>query len=95
MDDFNRGLQRELDSIEVLQASCNGYYRTGSGRIVTQWPHRMSDLKRELEAADTHLVPEDLDLLDPAGSVAARRSPRGGSFASVAEQINELRARLR
>jgi len=49
----------------------------------------------ELEAADTHLVPEDLDLLDPAGSVAARRSPRGGSFASVAEQINELRALLR
>jgi argininosuccinate lyase len=49
----------------------------------------------ELEATDPRLVPEDLDLLDPSGSVAARRSPRGGSFASVAEQIDELRSRLR
>jgi argininosuccinate lyase len=48
----------------------------------------------ELEATDTHLVPEDLDLLDPKGSVEARRSARGGSFTSVAEQIEDLRTRL-
>jgi len=48
----------------------------------------------ELEATNPHLVPEDLDLLDPKGSVEARLTPRGGSFASVAEQIEELRTCL-
>lgn len=48
----------------------------------------------ELEGAHPQLVPEDLDLLDPKGSVEARRSPRGGSFESVAEQIADLRSRL-
>ncbi len=48
----------------------------------------------DLEATHQQLVPEDLDLLDPMGSVAARRSPRGGSFASVAEQIEEIRTLL-
>jgi argininosuccinate lyase len=48
----------------------------------------------DLEATHQQLVPEDLDLLDPKGSVAARRSPRGGSFASVAEQIEEIRTLL-
>ncbi|MEA2023306.1 MAG: argininosuccinate lyase, partial [Actinomycetota bacterium] len=41
----------------------------------------------ELEATHPQLVPEDLDLLDPRGSVDARRSPRGGSFDSVTDQI--------
>ena len=48
----------------------------------------------ELEATHPQLVPEDLDLLDPRGSVEARRSPRGGSFVSVEEQIEELRSLL-
>jgi argininosuccinate lyase len=48
----------------------------------------------ELEAAHPQLTPEDVELLDPKGSVEARRSPRGGSFASVAEQIEELRSIL-
>jgi argininosuccinate lyase len=48
----------------------------------------------ELAAAHVRFVAEDLVLLDPRGSVEARRSPRGGSFASVAEQIAELRAQL-
>ncbi len=48
----------------------------------------------ELEGTHPRLIPEDLDLLDPKGSVAARRSPRGGSFTSVAEQIEELRGML-
>ncbi len=26
--------------------------RTSSGRVVTQWPHRMSDLKRVLDTPD-------------------------------------------
>jgi argininosuccinate lyase len=48
----------------------------------------------ELAAAHPELIPEDLDLLDPLGSVAARISPRGGSFESVAEQISEIRSLL-
>ncbi|RLE18951.1 MAG: argininosuccinate lyase, partial [Actinobacteria bacterium] len=48
----------------------------------------------ELEGTHPQLVPEDLDLLDPKGSVEARRSPRGGSFQSVADQIEELRSLL-
>jgi argininosuccinate lyase len=48
----------------------------------------------ELEATDPRLVPEDLGLLDPKGSVEARLTPRGGSFVSVAQQIDELRSRL-
>ena len=48
----------------------------------------------DLKATHPLLVPEDLDLLDPRGSVEARRSPRGGSFASVAEQVEELRTVL-
>jgi argininosuccinate lyase len=48
----------------------------------------------ELEATHPQLVPEDLELLNPRGSVEARRSPRGGSFVSVAEQITELRTWL-
>ncbi len=48
----------------------------------------------ELEATHPQLVPEDVDLLDPKGSVEARRSPRGGSFQSVADQIEELRSLL-
>lgn len=48
----------------------------------------------ELEATHHQLIPEDLTLLDPRGSVEARRSPRGGSFESVADQIKELRRLL-
>lgn len=48
----------------------------------------------ELESTHPQLIPEDLDLLDPRGSVEARRSPRGGSFVSVSEQIDELRSQL-
>jgi argininosuccinate lyase len=48
----------------------------------------------ELEATHTQLIPEDVDLLDPKRSVEARRSPRGGSFVSVTEQIEELRSTL-
>lgn len=48
----------------------------------------------DLAAAHTQLVPEDLDLITPAGSVAARTTPGGGSMESVQTQINRLRAEL-
>jgi hypothetical protein len=43
MDRYNVALQADLDQVEVWQASCSNYYRTPSGRIVTQWPHTMGE----------------------------------------------------
>jgi cation diffusion facilitator CzcD-associated flavoprotein CzcO len=50
MDAYNATLQRELDGVEVWQASCNGYYRSASGRIVTQWPHNYSKYRARVDA---------------------------------------------
>jgi cyclohexanone monooxygenase len=43
MSQYNERLQRDLAAVEVWGADCHGYYRSPSGRIVTQWPHSMSD----------------------------------------------------
>lgn len=48
----------------------------------------------DLQAVDEHFTDGDAGLLDAAASVAARRSPRGGSFESVREQILAIEARL-
>jgi cation diffusion facilitator CzcD-associated flavoprotein CzcO len=47
--DYNDRLQKELDGIPVLQASCNGYYRSPSGRIVTQWPHNFAAYRARID----------------------------------------------
>ncbi len=44
----------------------------------------------DLADVDERFVPEDVALLDPAASVRARRTPGGGSFASVAVQLDAL-----
>ena len=49
---YNVALQADLDKVEVWQASCSNYYRTASGRIVTQWPHTMGEYRKRCEAAD-------------------------------------------
>ena len=43
MTDFNEQLQKDLKAVEVWQATCGNdfYYRSKSGRMVTQWPHSM------------------------------------------------------
>ena len=51
MDEYNHALQHDLDGVEVWNAACNGYYRGPSGRIVTQWPHSMTEY-RERTARD-------------------------------------------
>ena len=43
MATYNEGIQRDLDGVEVWNADCNGYYRGPTGRIVTQWPHSMTE----------------------------------------------------
>jgi len=69
MDDFNATLQRELDGVEVWQASCNGYYRSASGRIVTQWPHNFSKYRA--------LVESDTLASFACGRAGAEPEPRG------------------
>lgn len=48
----------------------------------------------DLQAADSRFEPGDLALVDPAVSVERRRSPGGGSPASVREQLSALRAEI-
>jgi cation diffusion facilitator CzcD-associated flavoprotein CzcO len=49
---YNQALQRDLDGVEVWQAERDGYYRGPSGRIVTQWPHTMTEYRTRLERPD-------------------------------------------
>ena len=49
---YNAELQVDLDKVGVWQASCSNYYRTESGRIVTQWPHTMAEYRKRCEALD-------------------------------------------
>jgi len=46
MATYNERVQRELSEVEVWQAACHNYYRSPSGRIVTQWPNRMAEYQR-------------------------------------------------
>lgn len=52
MDDYNEALQDDLAGVDVWQASCNGYYRSASGRIVTQWPFNFGEYRRRTESDD-------------------------------------------
>lgn len=57
VDRFNEELQEEMAKIRVWQAGCPGYYRSPSGRIVTQWPWPMSEYRRRALRPD----PENYD----------------------------------
>lgn len=52
MEAYDAEIQRELESIELWQAGCSGYYRSPGGRIVTQWPRSMSALEQALASLD-------------------------------------------
>jgi len=49
---YNDRLQDDLGKVEVWQASCSNYYRTPEGRIVTQWPHTMTEYERRCRLVD-------------------------------------------
>lgn len=42
---YNREIDGRMADVKAWQAGCNGYYRSPSGRIVTQWPGSMSDYR--------------------------------------------------
>ncbi|MEM7140661.1 MAG: NAD(P)/FAD-dependent oxidoreductase [Actinomycetota bacterium] len=52
MREFNDTLQDDIAGVDVWQAACNGYYRSASGRIVTQWPFNFGEYQRRTEADD-------------------------------------------
>lgn len=52
MERYDEEIQRAIDGITVWQASCNGYYRSSSGRIVTQWPYSMSEYRARTVGSD-------------------------------------------
>jgi cation diffusion facilitator CzcD-associated flavoprotein CzcO len=59
MAEYNEQLQKDIDAVEPWHAGgCRNYYRSPSGRVVTQWPHNMGAFKRVLEEID----PEDYEV---------------------------------
>lgn len=65
VDRFNEELQEAMAGIRVWQAGCPGYYRSPSGRIVTQWPWSMSEFRRRA------LRPDPENYLAELGDVLA------------------------
>jgi hypothetical protein len=50
---YNDQLQKDIDAVVPWRAGgCNGYYRSESGRVVTQWPHNMDAYRRQIEKID-------------------------------------------
>ncbi len=50
--EYNEAVQDAIAGVDVWQAGCNGYYRTPSGRVVTQWPDSMTAYHRKTSAPD-------------------------------------------
>ena len=51
MAEYNEALQKAIGKVTIWQTSCNHYYASDTGRIVTQYPHSMSTFKKALAAA--------------------------------------------
>jgi cation diffusion facilitator CzcD-associated flavoprotein CzcO len=52
MQRYNDEVQAAIAGVRVWNAGCPGYYRTPSGRIVTQWPFSMTDYERRTATLD-------------------------------------------
>ncbi len=52
MERYNDEIQRAIAGVAVWQAGCTGYYRTPSGRVVTQWPHSMTEYRARTQKPD-------------------------------------------
>ena len=52
MQSYNDDVQRAMAGVSVWQAGCSGYYRSPSGRIVTQWPYSMTEFKNRASKVD-------------------------------------------
>jgi cation diffusion facilitator CzcD-associated flavoprotein CzcO len=65
---YNAEIQWEIAAIEPWAAGCSDYYRSPSGRIVTQWPRTMRALEDALSGLD-----EDAYEAAPRTSVGTTR----------------------
>ena len=52
MERYNVEVQQGIAGVKVWQANCNGYYRSPSGRVVTQWPYSMSEFEQRTSKLD-------------------------------------------
>jgi cation diffusion facilitator CzcD-associated flavoprotein CzcO len=51
---YNEKVQKAIAAIPVWNHEVNGYYRSPSGRVVTQWPFSMSEFERQTTTPDAH-----------------------------------------
>ncbi len=49
---YDEEVQRAIAGVAVWQADCGGYYRSPSGRVVTQWPFSMTNYRERTEVID-------------------------------------------
>jgi len=75
MERYNQEIQHAISKIEVWQADCNGYYRSPSGRIVTQWPYSMTEYRRRTLEPDWDAFARQLRGSVPVGARARVGSP--------------------
>jgi cation diffusion facilitator CzcD-associated flavoprotein CzcO len=52
LDSYNDAVQRDLAAVAVWRELGSKYYRVGSGRIVTQWPHTMAVYREKTTTPD-------------------------------------------
>jgi cation diffusion facilitator CzcD-associated flavoprotein CzcO len=52
MERYNEDVQAAIGRVRVWQADCHGYYRSPSGRVVTQWPYSMSEFRERTAKPD-------------------------------------------
>jgi len=50
--EYNEQIQKDIEAVEPWADGCNNYYRHSSGRVVTQWPKRMSDYRELISKID-------------------------------------------
>ena len=52
MERYNDEIQHAIAGVRVWQAGCSGYYRSPTGRVVTQWPHSMTEYRTRTQKPD-------------------------------------------
>lgn len=49
---YNEALQRDISNVKVWQTNIHNYYRSSTNRIVTQYPHTMSEYRKRTSVDD-------------------------------------------
>ena len=86
MHSYNEEVQRAIAGVSVWQAGCNGYYRTPSGRVVTQWPYSMTEYSNRAAAVD----PSAFEVAAPLAQNGDGGGQQPFRLAAAAEQPAEL-----